>query len=394
MKSWNCRKPRRAALGLWARRGVAFSLAIAALTCSPWLAKSRAEALDVVIKDAGELSVTRTLSKAQRDELGAAPSLPEAAAKLLWIRLSSSSTTNPDDRDDTPRRPIYARYSVKESKLILKPRFPLRPGIDYEAIATLPSGEEVRRQFRLSKSPNPTAPSVVNVFPSGDELPANVLKFYVHFSTPMREGRHVFVAIRIEDESGKLVDDPWRRVELWDAEAKRLTLWIHPGRIKKGVNLREEFGPVFEPGKRYRIRFTTALRSVSGIPLQDEYVKDFRTTQEDHGRPDPGSWTISEPIVESLAPLSVTFPDPLDHALLQRHIRVLRNDGRILVGKNEREWLFTPSEPWDADSSYRLQVSPRLEDLAGNTPRRLFDTDLQATAPKPLALTRTVQLSQ
>jgi hypothetical protein len=392
LKSWNCRKPGRVvAHGPPLLQALAFSLAIAGVACSPWVPKSRADGLSVVIKDGGEVSVTLALSDAQRDGLRAAASLPVSAGKLLWIRI------RPEKGNNAGRR-IYARYSLKEAQLALKPRFPLRPGIDYEAIATLPSGEEVRRQFRLAEPHFPTAPSVVKVFPSGAELPANVLKFYVHFSAPMREGRHVFEAICIEQESGEPIHDPWRRVELWDDKAMRLTLWIHPGRIKKGVNLREEFGPVLEPGKRYRIRFTTALRSAGGIPLQDEYVKEFRTTEEDHDRPNPEFWKISETKIATLSPLSVTFPDPLDHALLHRHLRVFRNyqqlDGRIEVSKDERQWVFTPLEAWDVDSSYRLRVNPRLEDQAGNTPLRLFDTDIQAPTPKPLPLTRRLRLQK
>lgn len=388
MKSWNCRKPSRViALGPPALRALTFVLAIAGVVCSPWVPESRADALGIVSKDGGEISVTLALSDAQRDGLRAAASLPMAASKLLWIRIRPMESNNPGRR-------IFARYSLKEAKLVLKPRFPLQPGIDYEAIATLPDGEEVRRQFQLNEPQFP-APTVTQVFPSSAELPANVLKFYVHFSAPMREGRHVFEAIRIEEESGKPIQDPWRRVELWDEQAMRLTLWIHPGRIKKGVNLREEFGPVLEPGKRYRIRFTTALRSAGGSPLQDEYVKEFRTTEEDHGRPNPESWTISNPKFATRSPLSVTFPDPLDQALLKRHLRVFRNDqqldGRIEVGKDERQWVFTPAQAWDIDSSYLLRVNPRLEDQAGNTPLRLFDTDLKASALRPLPLSRPVR---
>jgi hypothetical protein len=49
---------------------------------------------------------------------------------------------------------------------------------------------------------------------------------------------------------GKDIPDPWRRTELWNEDATRLTLWIHPGRVKEGVNLREEFGAVLDPERK------------------------------------------------------------------------------------------------------------------------------------------------
>ena len=68
------------------------------------------------------------------------------------------------------------------------------------------------------------------------------------FSTPA-----LGLSLEILDEQGTLVEDPWRRTELWTADARRLSLWIHPGRIKNGVNLREELGPVLEPNKTYKL---------------------------------------------------------------------------------------------------------------------------------------------
>ena len=59
--------------------------------------------------------------------------------------------------------------------------------------------------------------------------------------------------------------------------------------------------------------------------------------------------------------------------------------GELRISAEERQWAFFPLEPWPA-GSYTLESDPNLEDLAGNTPERVFDTDL--TAPKP-APTRT-----
>ena len=45
------------------------------------------------------------------------------------------------------------------------------------------------------------------------------------------------------------------------------------------------------------------------------------------------------------------------------------------VGPEEKSWRFTPARPWRA-GTHRVDVSPDLEDVAGNTPSRPFDLHL------------------
>ena len=48
--------------------------------------------------------------------------------------------------------------------------------------------------------------------------------------------------------------------------------------------------------------------------------------------------------------------------------------GDISIGANEREWRFTPKEPWSV-GAYQLVVLSILEDPAGNRIGRPFDVD-------------------
>ena len=61
----------------------------------------------------------------------------------------------------------------------------------------------------------------------------------------------------------------------------------------------------------------------------------------------------------------VTFPRPLDYALLQRTIKVAGVAGKVEVARGETEWRFTPDAPWIA-GPHELIVETSLEDLAGN----------------------------
>jgi hypothetical protein len=84
----------------------------------------------------------------------------------------------------------------------------------------------------------------------------------------------------------------------------------------------------------------------------------------------------------------VTFPAPLDRALLERSIGVDRRDrgrvaGLIEVGAGETTWRFVPQAPWAA-GAHQLAVQTVLEDPAGNKIGRAFEvlpSDPSANAP-------------
>ena len=76
------------------------------------------------------------------------------------------------------------------------------------------------------------------------------------------------------------------------------------------------------------------------------------------------------------------FDEPLDHAQLPRFIKLYRDDKQIdaeVDTGRENRLLLKPKTPWQ-NGDYQLRVHPRLEDLAGNTPERVFDRDLAAPA--------------
>ena len=54
----------------------------------------------------------------------------------------------------------------------------------------------------------------------------------------------------------------------------------------------------------------------------------------------------------------------------------MRIDGMVAVPDSAREWRVMPAQPW-RPGSYRLRVSTDLEDVAVNSLRRVFDTDLR-----------------
>ena len=292
-----------------------------------------------------------------------------------------------DRTSGKPGPAIFAKTEKSDAGLRLTPSFGLARGATYRAVVKPPNGADVSAEHTIPLGKPADVPSLGKIYPTAEKLPANLLKFYLYFTEPMRESRDVFDQIHIEDDRGERVHAPWRRRQLWSENATRLTLWIHPGRIKRGVNLREELGPVLEPNRKYTLVIDETLRSAAGVPLGKETRHGFSTIAEDYERPLPESWNLALPKAGTRDPLKVTASEPLDHILIERHVKVINAEGteiaaEITLAPGEAAWAIRPKFPWK-ESDYRLVISGFLEDLAGNTRLRVFDTDLTQPSPKP-----------
>jgi hypothetical protein len=295
-------------------------------------------------------------------------------------------------------------YSVESDALRFEPKFPLEPGLSYRAVwrpDQLPGGSKATTPITSvfqspRRSVTPTT-LVSQVYPSADTLPENLLKFYVHFTAPMSRG-NIYDHIHLRDENGKDVELPFLEIdeELWDTTMMRLTLIIDPGRIKRGVRPLEEIGPALEAGKSYTLVIGREWRDGAGNPLKEGFQKKFKVTAPDREPPDPSRWKIQAPQSGARDPLAVIFPEPMDHALSQRVIRVTGESGEIVNGKTsledqERRWAFTPDNVW-RHGRYQIIIQTTLEDLAGNNIGKPFDVDLFEGVERRLSTT-TVKLS-
>jgi hypothetical protein len=196
--------------------------------------------------------------------------------------------------------------------------------------------------------------------------------------------------IRLYGDEGREVPLPFVEIEtgLWDSEGKRLTLFFHPGRLKRGVGPNLALGPPLAAGGVYRLVIDRALRDERGYELEASFERELRVGPPDRTSPDPSTWKLS-PIEDRGSPLTVQLDEPLDRALLLRLIRVKSETGAEVPGvpsasANETRFIFTPEEPW-VRGSYRLLVDPEIEDLAGNKPGRRFDEEIGGAASSPRA---------
>jgi hypothetical protein len=305
-----------------------------------------------------------------------------------WTPVFALYVARAEGKDRTDQPALVGDYRIEGEVLRFTPRFPLVRGVKYRAVldlARIPSRagsteKPVEAVLLLPKKETP-ATVVERVYPTADTLPENLLRFFLHFSAPMGRGE-AYQHIKLLNAEGKEVETPFLELdqELWDAEQKRFTLIIHPGRIKSGLKPREELGPVLEKGKSYTLVIDRAWSDAEGRPLKETFRKTFRAVAPVEERLDAKTWKLTAPAAGTRAPLIVTFPRPLDHALLHRMVTVEDAkgqvvDGTIEVTDQDRCWRFTPKGSWPVGTLH-LVADTTLEDLAGNNLARPFEVDV------------------
>jgi hypothetical protein len=309
---------------------------------------------------------------------------PDDLARALAVHTDVARS-----RSDMPA--VAGAYTVDGEGLHFTPRFPFVAGLGYHARFDR-DGTRLERGFTVAPiAADP--PRVTAVHPSGDSLPANALRLYVHFSRPMNaHGSHRHV--RLLDEDGREIPLAFVEVAngLWDPGQTRLTVLFHPGRVKRGVAPGEQLGPVLREGRRYRLVVDAAMADAAGTALATRYEHAFAVVAPDRAAPRASDVRVHGPKAPD-GPLAVDLPEPLDHALLQRWIwvedaRGQRVEGVPTVSEDATRWTFAPATPWSSQR-YTLCLHPALEDRAGNRFDRLFDREAGQPAratTKPVCL--------
>jgi hypothetical protein len=310
----------------------------------------------------------------------------QPGADERWQKVLACFTEEAAMRPGWP--PVVGEYQVTGTRVRFQPLFPFAAGGVYTCRFSL-AGEQVppdsgpaegvELTFTMPAPVGHAATRVTAIHPRGATVPENLLRLYIHFSAPMQR-KDVQNHIRLFNSRGEEVGMPFVQVNhgLWDAESRRLTLFFHPGRIKRGVAPHESMGSVLQAGETYRLVVDGDLRDSRGYPLAAGYEQEFVVVSADRRSPEPVAWLLEAP-GSAGAPVSVKFPEALDHALLERFI-VVRDaggtlvSGRVMVSVEGDRWSFIPGDSW-GPGAYTLVVNPALEDLAGNSLDRLFDQE-------------------
>lgn len=303
---------------------------------------------------------------------------PEARSRALALYTG--------DRVPDPGMPaVMGTHALDAAGLHFRPRFPLVPGLRYTARFAF-SGIRLDHTFEVAASVRREPPRVVAFHPSGGTLPANTLRLYVQFSRPMTP-RRVHRHTRLLGPDGREVPLAFVEVEdgLWDPNQTRLTLFLHPGRVKRGVAPGERLGAPLRAGDEYRVVVDGAMADAAGVPMGQAYERRFRVADADRSSPSAAALQVQPP-TSPHGSVAVVLPEPLDHGLLHRWVwvedaRGVRVSGGVEVGEGETRWTFTPDEPW-IPGRYAVRFRAALEDRAGNRFDRLFDRESEPS-PSP-----------
>ncbi len=301
---------------------------------------------------------------------------------------------------DTPATALLGTHTLADGTLKFEPRFPFAPGVTYRAILTVDQ-RETTRDFALPK-PKSEPGRVTAIYPSGDTLAENTLRFYIHFSKPMARGdiyRHVTLR---NDTDKKVVELPFLELdeELWSPDQTRATFLIDPGRIKREVKPRIDLGPTLEAGKTFTLTVAATWKDADGTALAAASRKTFKVGKADREPIDPAKWTLAAPKAGGRDALKLGFGKALDAGLTQRLITLEDAagkpiDGTIALAKHESEWSFVPKAPWPA-GKHILRIATHLEDPSGNRVGEPFEVDLLEPAGKPAdaatSVTRTFEV--
>ena len=283
------------------------------------------------------------------------------------------------DAPDVPQ--MLGQYRIEAGALVFSPQYPIQPGVKYRAVARIPGSSPVTVLVDIPKPVVKPTTVVDRVYPTASVLPENQLKFYIHFSAPMARGsgyRH----IELLDPDGAVVEVPFLELieELWDPTGKRFTLFFDPGRIKRGLVTQQQLGIAMQEGKRYTLVIDKGWKDAKGNPLAADFKKTFTVGPPDRQPIDIRAWKVNEPTAGTRNPLTLVFPEPMDHAILQRDLDVVDASGAVIeggitIGAEEKTWIFTPDVAWKR-GSYTIRLGTAIADLSGNMINRAFEIDV------------------
>jgi len=205
------------------------------------------------------------------------------------------------------------------------------------------------------------AGAAVVVYPSGSTIPENLLRIELRFPAAPRSPLNID-RVKLFDAGGREIENAFLDLALPSADSRRVTILLHPGRVKSGVGANLAFGRALHAG-------SVVTLVVEHPALTKPVHKTWRVTAFDAESPQPTLWTFEPPRRGSRSPLVIHLDAPISSSA-EALIAIRGPDGRRLVGTasledGETVWRFVPARPWRA-GRYAVVTHQDLEDPAGN----------------------------
>lgn len=299
----------------------------------------------------------------------------DSALQLVYVQLENSGADMLGDNSSTT------------DAILFQPIIPFTPGLRYKVYV---AGKLITT-LKIPVNENAAPPVIISIYPSGRDVPENLLKMYIVFSKPMQEGHAMENIVMILNEKDTIPVFFDLQQELWNKERTILTLWLDPGRIKRGLQPNEKTGIPLQRGQDYRLVVKSGWRDTEGQTLNALYSQYLVVGERDSILPSIDRWEIIPPKAGSRDAIKIKLHEQLDYLLLKNAIRIIDENGNSFPGTigveaDETEISFIPVETWHS-GNYSLEAEARLEDLAGNNLNRLFDEDISTkknTEQKPI----------
>src|SRR6478609_3463751 len=187
--------------------------------------------------------------------------------------------------------------------ILFEPLIPFQRGADY----TVWIGNKHAAQFHIPLNDKHIVAEVMTIYPQLDTLPENLLKIYIQFSQPMREGESLKYVKLLKNNKDTLPDvfldlQP----ELWNDDRTAITIWLDPGRIKRDLQPNLRMGAPLHVHEEYQLVVLKQWQDAEGISMQKNFSKSFVTTIRDSLSPNPVQWKINSPKALSKEPLIIS----------------------------------------------------------------------------------------
>ncbi len=224
-----------------------------------------------------------------------------------------------------------ARYAVESGALVFRAAYPISPGVRYRAVFHPPGGgRAVEQDIRRPAADDDAIDARrarVSVGRRAAEQHAAALHLLLGADEPRRGARGAFTSSTRTAMSSTASFCPDE--ELWDPNNQRLTMTFDPGRIKRGLTSNEKMGPpIARRSRATRSRSTAIGRTPRGVPLVEGFRKLFRGGPALANAARPGDVAPDAARGRHVRTPAVSFPRPMNYALLQRMLQVSGPRGR------------------------------------------------------------------
>lgn len=265
---------------------------------------------------------------------------------------------------------VSGKYTHKDGDLIFKPLTDLGAGLEFE----IRYQSEVQK-YQTPKPLNANEPLayVENVFPASTEVPRNILFFHVQFSNTMLHDINGYENVRILDPQGKEIPTVWRQRSYWLEDQKVLVLMVHPGKVKRGIDMEIPF----QIGETYTLEVLPEMKDVYGRAMAKPYVHQFTIIAEDYEMPKVLFDLIKKPKANSRKTLIIPFSEGMDHSSIVDGVKIYTRDGKQINGvytwnETDQTFGFVPNEKW-VSGEYQIVFEKKVCDFANNRLNRPFE---------------------